>query len=88
MSDAPIGGLRDGCVGPVLVGVLVAVLWVAVLWAMNAQPVADNPPDTVDNRCGETGVCEGSATTEHPGCDVPGVAVFDLDGRPICEVEQ
>lgn len=87
-QGTPFGdGCGKGCVG---VAALLA-FWVAVFCglviAMGCMPVADNPPDTVDNRCGETGACEGSATTEHPGCDVPGVAVFDLDGRPICEAQ-
>lgn len=53
--------------------------------ACSMAPRESPPPSTVSDRCGETGVCEGSAGTDHPGCDVPGVVVFDLDGRRICD---
>jgi hypothetical protein len=85
-----LGGCRDGCSGTVLrlaaLLAAVAALFVVLVGASCAMaPRETNPPTTVNRTCGETGECEGSATTEHPGCDVPGVAVFDLDGRPICE---
>jgi hypothetical protein len=65
----------------------VGLAFVAVTTVISAcQPDDDSGTDgVVDDRCGEPGVCEGSSGTDHPGCGVPGVAVFDLDGRPICE---
>lgn len=45
MSDAPIGGLRDGCIGPLLVGLVVAVLFAGLMFAMDAQPPAQQPPN-------------------------------------------
>lgn len=75
----------DGCTSIVAVWA-VGLAFVAVTTVISAcQPDDAGTDGVVDDRCGEAGVCEGSSVTEHPGCDVPGVAVFDLDGRPICD---
>jgi hypothetical protein len=48
MTDAPIGGLRDGCIGPLLIGLGIAILFSVLLWAMAEQPPTQPPPgDTV-----------------------------------------
>lgn len=76
---------------PVLASLLAAafacllLMLVVVLTACGGMKSDAGTDGQTDGRCGEPGVCEGSATTEPPGCDVPGVDVFDLDGRPLCD---
>lgn len=46
MSDAPIGGLRDGCLRGSLVAILVAVVvFVASMVLIDAMPPAQQPPN-------------------------------------------